>query len=106
MAREDVEVGVEHLLEGSRCRSPVSQSSSGSRGVRVMGVLLALGVVFLLAAIWQVFVHPLRALRAVTRVVCGVGGILLMGAAVGGFIMDRPVLAVANIVVGVVLLWC
>lgn len=71
-----------------------------------MGVLLALGVVFLLAAIWQVFVHPLRALRAVTRVVCGVAGILLALAAVGGYIGNRPVGATATLAVGALLLWC
>lgn len=63
-------------------------------------------VVLVLVAVWQIFVHPVRALRAVLRILCGLVGIVLVLAAIAAVVQSDHWLAAAWGAVGVLLLWC
>ncbi|GAA5147738.1 hypothetical protein GCM10025768_08400 [Microbacterium pseudoresistens] len=64
-----------------------------------MLVVAIIGAVLLLLAIWQVFVHPINTLRVLTRLLCGIGGILLLiggvGVVIGGQWLGAVLLIIA-----------
>lgn len=41
-----------------------------------------IGAILLVLAVWQIFVHPINTLRALTRIMCGFGGIVLLVAGI------------------------